>query len=995
VTGETIPRRRRGGRIALIVLGSLVALLVIVVVGGVLAAERVANSKLKEELAKLSQQLGRPVSAGPLEVHVFTGGRVAISNLVIGRDPKLPDEPDPALKLDRAYVNVALLPVIFSGGKRVTVQDVAVEGLAVQVVKRADGTLNWQDIADRLPRGEQPPPEPKPVDEATRQKARGFTLERLRVNDARVRFVDLQKGGAAAEVADLDVALDNVSLARAFDARIAAAVLAAKQNFVVQAHLGAAPDVPGEIAPPPLERVTAKLEPTALAPLAPFLASVVTATPGSGLEELTDGKVSLDLEAAPGAAAPGGKGPTTVRAQFALAGAKFAGGQPFEARLDSDLAADVAAGSLDIKRFVATIGDMALEAKGKLADLTGAGAQPRVEGFTLQSRGLDFTRLQAFYPPMDRSAGATLRGPFAITASGHSTGAGADAGARLVASVDLTPASIEVPGQFRKAAGTRLALELEATARPNLLRAERLALTMADWTIRASGSLRTQGTGKAARQSFEGTVEAPVMPVRELVALVAPKSLPDVPDVRVGARATARGTVGSPRSMKVEVPSFTVTGGRSDLAGKLALENLEAPRVSFEGRSRYLDADDFLPPSSKAAKGGAPAGKSAGKNAGKDAGKATGKPGDEVVAQKKAKAAPPPMLTAMSGTAKLTVERGRAAEIDYRNLRADLAVKGGRLAARALEVDALGGHFSGAGSEFALADDTAPVTAKGEIKDLDVAQALARFADKRNLLTGRLSANVDVTGQGTLPELLKQTLTGKLSGRLADAQFLGASLLEPVARALGEAADKVPGGRLRGLTDKVMAVAAKDRRIGTLGGALRFDGGAAELIKPLEGQTPHGAISISGKVGLDGAADMLAKLKLEPATVALLTGNKVTVSQPIPVDLAITGPLEHPRVRPADAAGLARVLVAELSRTAAGQVVKEKAQAVLDKAGAGEARDKAAAAEADAKQKAEAARVEAEAKAAEARERAQQEATDQAQKAKEAAGRKIRGIIGR
>ena len=48
------------------------------------------------------------------------------------------------------------------------------------------------------------------------------------------------------------------------------------------------------------------------------------------------------------------------------------------------------------------------------------------------------------------------------------------------------------------------------------------------------------------------------------------------------------------------------------------------------------------------------------------------------------------------------VDRGRAAEVDYSGLKADLAVKKGRLAARTLEVDALGGHFSGAGSEFPL-----------------------------------------------------------------------------------------------------------------------------------------------------------------------------------------------------------------------------------------------------------------------------------------------------
>ena len=40
---------------------------------------------------------------------------------------------------------------------------------------------------------------------------------------------------------------------------------------------------------------------------------------------------------------------------LALAGAKFAGGEAFEARMDSDVSADVAAGTADIRQFVAKL----------------------------------------------------------------------------------------------------------------------------------------------------------------------------------------------------------------------------------------------------------------------------------------------------------------------------------------------------------------------------------------------------------------------------------------------------------------------------------------------------------------------------------------------------------------------------------------------------------------------------------------------------------------
>jgi hypothetical protein len=971
VPGRPGVRRGRAGRIVLIVLGSLVGIVLLAVAGGLLALESVVNSRKDAELAKLSAQLGRPVTAGRVDVKVLSGGRVVVNDVVIGRDPHIPDEPDPVVKLDRAYVNMKLLPVIFSMGKKLVVQDIAVEGLALQVARLPDGRLNLQDIADKLPRGEE---KQEPIDEQTRQRLRAARLEHLRLTDARVRFVDLgRKGAPAAEIADLDVVADDVSLQAPFALKVAAAVLGVKQNFNLDAQLGAAPDRPGEIAPPPLEKASIKLEPTALQPLAPFLAALATPE----LAELTDGTLAIDLQAVPGAAAPGGTGPTTLKGFVALAGAKFAGGESFQARMDSDVEGDAEAGTADIRKFLARItgagGEMALEAKGKLANLLGA--QPRVDGFTLESRGLDFTRIHAYYPPLDRTAGAVLRGPFSLQARG-SSGATAGTG-QLNAHLDLTPASIEVPGQFRKPAGIKLVMELAAVAEPNLLRAERLLLTMASWTIKGAGSLRTQGSGKGARRSFEGTVEAPMMPVRELVALVAPKQLADVPDVRVAGRANARGTVGSPRSMKIDVPAFQVQAGKSDLSGKLSLENLDAPVVAFDGRSKYLDMDDFLPPGQKAARasGDKPKARAGG-----------------------AKEPPPEMLQKLDGVAKLVVDRGRASQLDYSGLKADLAVKKGRLAARTLEVDALGGHFSGAGSEFPLIEDDGVVIARGEVKRMDVAQALATFADKRNLLAGKLSAKIDVTGRGTAPELIKDTLSGKLTGTLEDGQFLPVSLLGPIAENLMQAADKFAlGNTIRSSAARASVLA--DKHLRDLRGALGFAGGAAEILKPLQASTPGGPITVDGKVGLDGLANMIAKLELKPEVATALTGGKVKFDQAIPVDLKITGPLAKLQVRPADPVALTKVFATALARTEAGQFLKQKAGVALERAGVGDAKVKAQDKVDDARERARQAEAEGAERAAAARQEAQQRADqakqEAAEKAKESAGRKLRGILGR
>jgi hypothetical protein len=692
------------------------------------------------------------------------------------------------------------------------------------------------------------------------------------------------------------------------------------------------------------------------------------------------GTIETDLDVAAGAAAPGGEGPTLLRGFLALAGLKFAGGESFDARVDSDVQAAMPAGTVDIKKLTMRLGDMGIDARGKLSDLGGEG-EPRVDGFTAESHGLDFTRLHGFYPAMDRTAGAVLRGPFSFEARG----AGSEGDQRLTARLDLTGASIEVPGQFAKAAGTVLTFETQASARRNLIDVKRAALTFAKATLLATAQVRTEGSGKKARRSFVATADVPPMQVRDLVALVAPKSLPDVPAVRFGGRAEAAGTIGQDETMKVKVPSFSLAGGKSDLQGQLSLENLTAPKVAFEGHSRYLDIDDFLPPSAK--------------DKTKPEAKPEAKPGTSKPAQP---AEPPALLKATTGTVKLTVDKGRAADIDYQALKADLGLDKGRLAAKALEVDTFGGHFSGAGTELPLADPTTGFHARGDVSNIDLNSLLTQFAPERKFMTGKLFAKVDLTGASTLPEVVRNTLDGRLGGRVENAQLTTVSLLEPVVEAL-ERASTVPvfSATLRSAKDKVAAL--KDKRLGKVGAALHFDDGAAQLAKPLEANTPSGPLTVTGGMTLTGEADMKGELALAPEIASALTGGKARFDAPVPIALRIEGPLSKPRIRPSDPVALAKVFVAAFAKGEAGRLVQEKAKAVLENPAVIKAREDAERAKAQATAEADKARAQATAEAdrvkREAEERAakaQQDAEAKAKEAAEKAAKKgLRGILGK
>jgi uncharacterized protein involved in outer membrane biogenesis len=966
-TGNEIQRpRRRRSRLP-IVLGAVVVLLALVVVGVGFGAQRFANTKKDEAARQLSTQLGRPVSIGPVRLSLLSG-QVEVRDVVIGRDPSFPEEPDPAFRLDRAAVNVSLGSAIFSLGKRVVVDAIAVERPLIQVSRDKQGRLNWQRIAERMDQG---PKEPsRPLDAATRDRITGLRVHQLRLDDARVRFVDLARPGAAAEISDVDFAADDVSLGKPFQAQLTAAVLASKKNFDLRASLGAAPaGSGGDLPPPPLEKLTVKLEPVPLAPVAPFAASVM----GAGLEELAEGKMSMDLNAAPGAAAPGGRGPTSVTGYVALEGIQFAGGERFDARLNTDVGGDFDKGAVEIRDLSAkmhpsradasgdpALGEMGIKAQGKIADLLGS---PRAESFSVQSVGLDFTRLHGYYPPLDRTAGAELRGPFAITAKGE----GSAEQQRLTAMVDLTPTSIVVPGQLKKAPGTALAIELRAEASPQVVKVEKLTLTFAKLVLKAAGALHMQGQGAGARRSFEATVDAPVFAVKEIGALVAPKQVADLPDIRVGLNATASGTVGRPETLKAEVSNLKLLAGKSDLTGRLSLQNLSKPRVAFDGQSKYLDVDDFVP----AKKPGAAEAKTSAKAPAKT-GKGGGKAAEEPL---------PPMVRDMEGTVKLAVDRGRAADIDYSNLKTDVTLKQGRLYARTLEVGALGGRFSGAGSEMPLLGDKDSFIARGDVQGLDVAAVIEHIGGEKagGVLTGRLSGKIDVAGGGTEPKTIVQTLTGLLTGRLAEAQFLPSSLLAPVVEALEAAARSTPfAQRLQGITDKASAL-LRDRRIGDLGGALKFADGAMEITNPLKTQSPAGPLSLTGKVGLDGEAALNAELALTAEIATALTGGRAKFDGPIPVALRIEGPIRKPRIRPAQPAALAKVLVAALVKSQVGEAARARVEAATT-----QANDRA---------KEEAAR--AAGAATDTKKAAEDRAREEAQKAREAAGRRLRGILGR
>lgn len=549
-------------------------------------------------------------------------------------------------------------------------------------------------------------------------------------------------------------------------------------------------------------------------------------------------------------------------------------------------------------------------------------------------------------------------------------------------SADLDKLEIIYADVLRKTAGTPLSFTLDVDRRGAAGR----ATTKQTFDAHVAG-MRARGTAtlieKGESQSFDVAAEADPFSLPAVLALTPGSGPAGLGPLRIGGKLRARGTSNQPASLHVELPSFTASAGKSDLRGKMSFSNPERPVVSLDASSKYLDLDDFLP-----ARGQTPPTREGGAKEPRT---------DAETAKRDA------MLKTISGTARLNVDRGRAERIDYQNLRADLKLEGGRAVARGMEVDVFGGHFSGTGTELPLAKDGGPFAAKGKMTNIDVDAVLTRFAELPGLLRGRLDADLQLAGDGIELIELKKTLEGLLAGTVRGAELGYGTLLDGVRAPLARAIEVPALAKLFGGADGKVDL-GKQKSLGDLATAVRFEAGAMRLTKPLAATTPQGPLALDGRITLDGKADLQGTWTLNAAAASALAGNRVKMTEPLPVKLQITGSIERPTITVANAADLARAYVVAFGQSAAGQALQENARrgveaaadrlgvkAKLPEGGVAGMTDEAKKREEAARAEADRLRQQAEAQ----RQKAEDEARRRAEEAKKSAKDRLKGVLGR
>ncbi len=428
---ERTPRRWPRVLAAVAVAVALVA----AVAALLLVLDDVLTRKARAAAAELSGKLGRPVEISKVSTRILTGLGARVEGIRVG---PAPGEELPLLELPSAEVKVAALRAIFSRGKDVEIRSAVVKGLRVNVVRLPDGTTNVERLREKLARAE-PPKKEAPVAEEKPADRSWLRVGHAAVEDARIALVDRATPGARElAIQHLDLTVDDLRAGEPLQVLLKAAVLADQQNL--ELRLEAAP-LPPSLVPAP-ERVRLAVQPVDLAPLGPFVPNSVG---------LRGGRLQADLDAALGAAAPGGKGPTAVKGTLRASGLRFAaqeGGRALDVALDVDLDGDADKGDLRIGTLRLDAGPASLRGQGRVSGL--AGDSPRVEGLEITAHDLDLSKLAALYPPL-RALGEELAGPIGLSV--HGAGTQSDQAVELA--VDLTPVRMHLPEQLDKAAGAR------------------------------------------------------------------------------------------------------------------------------------------------------------------------------------------------------------------------------------------------------------------------------------------------------------------------------------------------------------------------------------------------------------------------------------------------------------------------------------------------------------------------------------------------------------
>ena len=469
----------RALRILSKIVGVLVVLVVLLVIGVALLFDfdEELNTQKDKYLPEVQKLLGRQVAVGRVETTFFPVLGARISEVVVRGKTA---EEDALLSLGQIEFRVNIWRALASAGTDVQLDALVLDGLDVNLIREADGSLSYQDVVDRLVEGPPPDETPAPLDPEAIKFIKSLKLSRIALQNGRFHLVDKATGGAPAEteINDLLVELNDVYLSSPFEVRVGASVFAESPNFELRVRLGPIP-IGDPNAVMPVDWITLKADGIDLARITPYLGDAVPVRVASA-QFGADLRID-DPTGAKGQIAVGG---ALTIANLAIGSPKA--GRPFTLMLAPNVKVDPSAGTVDLEGFKLGLDEMILTADGHIEGLDAN--VPSFEGVKLRTQQFHLGRLIAMLPDIGANLppGAKLDGPFSLAIDASGTPEAQD----IVLDFDFGGATIIVPGGIHKPAGTPLRTEIEAGVTPNDLDLRKFTLTLGDLVLGLSGTVK-------------------------------------------------------------------------------------------------------------------------------------------------------------------------------------------------------------------------------------------------------------------------------------------------------------------------------------------------------------------------------------------------------------------------------------------------------------------------------------------------------------------------
>lgn len=432
--------------------------------------------------------------------------------------------------------------------------------------------------------------------------------------------------------------------------------------------------------------------------------------------------------------------------------------------------------------------------------------------------------------------------------------------ASVNADLDLTRASLRVPGSVDKDEGVPMRLRLQAERSAKKVNVKLAQLELPGGTIRLVGSADLSGSRldmKVPQCDLDLEKLSSVLPA------LRQSSMGPLLDSKLSIAVSMDGNPNKLSTVHASIDRFVMKVAGGTVTGTADVVGLDEPqRARFDFSADYLDLDKLFPPSESS---------------------------EDKPAQSSSSSSPPPkFLRKLQLDGKVKVAQGKLRGTQVRDFLFEITMSGGKMIIRTLRASALGGDVLASGTSVDFNSNKPRFSLKAKLDKVDMGAVMAlKSPDLGRKLSGRGTMDLSADGQGLAWEDIAPKLAGALTLSLTDGKL-----------AASGAGPQVVGPLLaRVAPQQATAPSGTDMALKELAAHFTIADGKLRTNRPLRFASDQGTIQLDGTIGLDKSMDMTGQLLLAPQAVAAATGGRLQPDAPLPINIRVGGLLSKPEFK--------------------------------------------------------------------------------------------------